>query len=290
MADRGLRQLERLASQGDTEAEVAWCQERIRIRERGPLPCKRCNGTGRLRKSIRSPLAGDVGCDDCDGTGLAPFSESLKLAAYCQSEVARRVSVGPKCRYCSGAGYREWLDDEHICTCQDPPFRPPCGACTDAPEEGWPLHRVVCPSCNGAGHLIESPNELPAWLSGLKRWPSVVSMRAAVAAGWVAHKRRCLARCRVVDPGEHNQECRTSRRALGAAERWLEDPSEENLEAWEQAWLAIGPPELASFVPVPPGILNETVRPTTIEVVASLTCEATVREAICEALCKWALR
>jgi hypothetical protein len=82
---------------------------------------------------------------------------------------------------------------------------------------------------------------------------------------------------------------KTSRRALETAEAWLADPSEANREAWEQAWLATGPPELASFVPVPPGILNETVRPTTIEVAVRLASEATVRKAICKALVAWTL-
>ena len=103
MADRQSRQLQRQAAQGDLDAEVAWYRERIRIKERGPLRCPRCEGTGlgpQPTCSEGAPIPLDrLPCRTCQGTGFALFEEAAKLAAYCGDEASRRtLGECPACR------------------------------------------------------------------------------------------------------------------------------------------------------------------------------------------------
>jgi len=127
---------------------------------------------------------------------------------------------------------------------------------------------------------------LSGWLKGLNRWPPVVSVRAAIAAGWVAWEKHAKPAC--------PQSCERIEDALRAAEAWLLDPCENTW--WEvhklsneglpkfvsctlklilrtdqaETWLLGACNDAAGFGPTGPGAPQ-------------------VRAAICTALVAWAL-
>lgn len=208
------------------------------------------------------------------------------------------------CAVCSGRGYVTYDNLEPV------PKRAMCIGCNGtgrAPYSealalgaycGDEACRVLAPcgieSCRGqCCECMESTN-LAGWLSGLDRWG--VTLRAAVAVGWAAHDAQPDEVCAglLLDghicygPGWCSQ-----LRSLEAAQRYLDDPSEENREAWDD--YILDHPNLPDFALLPADtVLGAGVlvngHPAWLDrlPMCGLT-DTQVRDAIRAALVPWAL-
>ena len=97
MADTRLRSLERQASTGDIEAQAKLDRERIRVGERGVIPCEACKGRAivTLKEAFGLGSGDRLGrCVRCDWTGFRLYRESVRLRVYCGDNAARKV-LGP---------------------------------------------------------------------------------------------------------------------------------------------------------------------------------------------------
>lgn len=237
-----------------TGNRVAYLRELLRSQD---SPCGECGGRQAELNEINRGLdevlpepepRRSLCCPSCAGTGLT-LRPRVELAAYCGDEASRHAGG----------------------------------------LEGW-----ATPNIN--------PTERPfsEWLAGLSRWGPRVLVRAAIAAARVAlrflpcggspHRQQGKAgrwyRKVGIEPcgaGEWEPcECDEARRAIEAAEAWVECPCEEHLLAW---WEAVPQPPL-TWVPVP---LDTELGHLAIQGAAQLAGEAPVRSAIQRALISWAL-
>ena len=125
-------------------------------------------------------------CESCRGTGRERLWR-VECAAYLGDEAARNVVP-------------HVAIDPH-----DPGYAARASA-------RWPGHLHVLD-----GHPIET------WAKGLARWGRMVSVRAALAAGWQAATASAQRSQHIVS-------------TFLAGEAWAIDPTEANAMAWERAW------------------------------------------------------
>lgn len=182
--------------------------------------------------------------------GMAAESR-MSLLAYCGDEVASLMVSKPDwCYRCEG----------------------PCFYTVGETQTG----AMRCPECL----------DFTAWLNGLNRWPPCVLTRAAIAAAGVAE--RAWIKWHMEDA--HGWYMDSTGKAIAAAKRWVDDPTEANREACGAATdLNSEAPGMAACEAIRSGVDASTLCDMEIQTADTLSPKGAVRAAICAALREWAL-
>ena len=197
--------------------------------------------------------------------------ERLQVAGWC-GDIASRIALGCEWRIL-------------------PNGEPRCG-----PLPSSKCHAFGDPKASGLCiHACPDRRSRVYWLASLERWGEVVHVRAAVAAA-----REALPVWEDSNLGPHAcymsglsvscaaPEQHAPRRAIEAAERWLEHPSLPHHMEWAAVHAGPGTPAQPMFV-VRPWDARTGQLGLRIEASAYLAGEQLVREAISTALIAWAL-
>lgn len=273
MADAALRRLERTAETPQDEVHLFMERARRGLLDWRGWECACLFSTG-ICGSLTSGTGGlgvngywEHPCTHVDGR--ASLEDRLALAAYCGHEGAREM-----------VPFRDALGIA------------PGGLLATEPEHVW--------------RFIDEA-EPDRWLSGLTRWPGA-PVRAAVAAAWVALG-VWMARHRAAAHNGHKfewawcGECLgivAARKALEAAERWLEGTEEARVACAVLCYSSLEESSLPRFawellcwisdVRDDGTLLRQRDRlRDSMEAAAEIAGEETVRAAICERLVGWAL-
>lgn len=211
-----------------------------------------------------------------------------------------RLRSAPACDRCGGTGRSRGIQDPAWWAKDGPPGCPSCAGTGSLLRARVEL-AAYCGD-EAAGATLAPAPPLPDWLAGLSRWadvgpvPGWVLVRAAVAAARVA-----LEEMRCDDPhsnspdwqapaGHRAATCGSGaapRRAIEAAEVWLDDPT-VCVSEWTRACCR-GTNDCVAWLPWPPRSETEDDYAARVRHAARLAGEQPVREAICRSLVEWAL-
>ena len=141
----------------------------------------------------------------------------------------------------------------------------------------------------------EVPADLKLWARPLRNWPRMVSVRAALAAGWLAYPAWSQDPDTVVDRLTE-VDVQAAERVLLAVETWLGAPTEENASCAKTATHAVSGWYMPAGCFEAVGGTVWTKNPTgaahleiALTFAALVTSDAEVRAAVTAALLPWAL-